>query len=366
MSASESESHGRSGIGRVLATLIVGILAGPLHAQERLVIDLDSGREIVNDWTYGFRPFSAISHDEGLLYVFDLGDPLVAMAISIEDGTVVGTYGRGQGEGPGELRQVSDVAATTDGVLVSDGSRVNYWRLDGTLVGSYSLSVPGTVGTRMVCALGDQPVVPARQGILIREASGSWNVVGPGGFLPGTFSGTAASHMTCFGDAAYVLYERLGGYTLDGGVFEVTIPPELTEASRRWRESIKPPARPFPYNGLSHDGMGRLFIATPYMGPGDVVGGIIDPVTGCYRVVTDPDPRTRRLRRVMGVYRDSVIVAGTEVVERVIDGVRTKVVDAGSAHMIALRPLRSIGGEPCPANGVPQAARVLAAGKAGV
>lgn len=54
------------------------------------------------------------------------------MAITIEDGSVVGRYGRGRGEGPGELRQVVNVATTSDGVLVSDGTRVNHWRMDGT------------------------------------------------------------------------------------------------------------------------------------------------------------------------------------------------------------------------------------------
>ena len=355
-----------SAMARVLAGLIVGILACPLQAQERLIIDLDSGREIINDWTYGFRPFAATSHDDGLLYLFDLGDPLVAMAVSLADGTVVGTFGRGEGEGPGELRQLMDVAAATDGVLVSDGSRVNYWRLDGTLVGSYSPSVPGTMGTPKVCVLGDQPVVPVRRGILVRETGGSWTVVGRGGFLPGTFSGSAASHIACFGDVAYLLYERLGGYRLDGSAFEVPIPPEVEEASRRWRDNIRRPAIAIPYAGLTHDGKGRLFIATPQMGPGNVVGALIEPATGCYKVITDPDPRTRRLRRVIGVYRDSIMVSGSEIVERVIDGVRARVVNAGNAHMIALRPLRYVGGEPCPPNGAPQATRVLVKDKTGV
>ena len=336
---------------RPLAGLIVGVVACPLQAQERLVIDLESGREIVNDWTYGFRPFAATNHEDGLLFVFDLGDPLVALAISLADGTVVGRYGNGQGEGPGELRQLTDVSATTDGVLVADGTRVNYWQLDGTLIGSYSPSLPGTAGTIKVCSLGDQPVVPVRGAILRRDSTGSWRPVGPGPLLPGTFKSFAGSHIACFGDVAYVLYERLGGYTLEDGAFEVPIPPEIEEASRRWRERSRPPAIPFPYGELTHDGKGSLFIVTPHMGPGNVVGGIIDPTTGCYKVVIDPDPRTRRLRRVMGIYRDSVIIAGSEVTERVMDGVRRRVIDPGSAHVIALRPLRPDGGEACSGRG---------------
>lgn len=334
---------------RALAGLVAGVLAWPVQAQERLVMDLEAGRRIVDDWTYGFRPFSATNHQDGLLFVFDLSDPLVAMAISLADGTVVGRYGRGKGEGPGELRQLTDVAETPDGVLVSDGTRVNHWHLDGTLIGSYRPSGHGTAGTMSLCSLRGQPVVPERGAILKRDSTGAWRAVGPGQLLPGTFKLSAGSDIACFGDVAYTLYERIGGYTLDGEAFEVPIPPELQEASRRWRERIKPPAIPFPYGGLSHDGEGRLFIATPEMGPGDVAGGIIDPQTGCYKVVIDPDPRTRRLRRVMGIYRDSVLVAGSEVTERVINGVRRKVIDPSSAHVIALRPLRPDGGEPCSA-----------------
>ena len=337
---------------KALAGLLVGVLGGPLEAQERLVIDLDSGREIVNDWKYGFRPFVSTNHEDGLLFVFDVGDPLVAMAISLDDGTVVGTYGRGEGEGPGELRQVMDVAVTPDGVLVSDGTRVNYWRMDGTLVGSYRPTAgAAAVSTRKVCSLAARLAVPVSGGILARETTGSWKAIGPGGSRPEAYNGSSATHFTCFGDVAYTLYESLWEYGLDGSDRRVPIPPELEEASRRWRESVRPPARPFPYGGLTHDGEGGIFVIAPSMGRGEVAGGIIDPATGCYQVIIDPDPRSRRLRRVEGVYRDSVIVTGSEVTERMINGVRTRVIDPSSAHMIALRPLRPDGGEPCTAKG---------------
>lgn len=276
------------------------------------------------------------------------------MAITIEDGSVVGRYGRGRGEGPGELRQVVNVATTSDGVLVSDGTRVNHWRMDGTLVGSYRPSAPEARGTVLVCSLADQPVVPVHGGFLRRVSDGSWEAVGPRRPEPGAFSGASDSYIICFDDVAYVLHERLWAYGLNDGAMQIEIPPELEEASRRWRESIKWPAIPFPYGGLSHDGKGRLFIATPRMGPGNVVGGIIDPTSGCYKVITDPDPRTRRSRWVMGVYRDSVMVAESEPIERVVDGVRTVVVDAGNAQMIALRPLSPDGGEPCTTKAIPK------------
>lgn len=332
---------------RTLAGLVAGILAWPLQAQERVAVDLEAGREIVNDWTYGFRAFAATNHELGLLFVFDQSDPLVAIAISLADGSVAGRYGRGRGEGPGELRQLTDVAAATNGILVSDGARVNHWHLDGTLIGSYSAAGSGTTSTMRLCSLRDQPVVPGDPALQWRDSTGSWRAVGPGRLLPGTFELMAGSHLACFGDVAYALYERLGGYPLDGGPFEVAIPPELQDASRRWRESIRPPAVAFPYGGLTHDGEGRLFVVAPKVGPGNVVGAFVDPAGGCYRVVTDPDPRTRSLRRVMGIYRDSVIIAGSQLSERVIEGVPTMVIDPGSAHMIKLHPLRPDGGEPC-------------------
>jgi len=327
---------------RTLAGLAAGVLAWPLQAQERVEIDLEAGREILNDWTYGFRPFAATNHELGLLFVFDQSDPLVAIAVSLADGSVAGRYGRGRGEGPGELRQLTDVAAAANGILVSDGARVNHWHLDGTLIGSYS-----ALGSGRVCSLRDQPVVPGDQALQWRDSTGSWRAVARGRPLPGTYKLVGGLHLACFGDVAYALYERLGGYALDGDPFEVPIPPELQEASRRWRESIRPPAIPYPYGGLTHDGEGRLFVVAPHMGSGNVIGAFVDPAGGCYRVVTDPDPRTRRLRRVMGIYRDSVIVAGSKLSERVIEGVPTMVIDPGSAHMIKLHPLRPVGGEPC-------------------
>ena len=64
------------------------------------------------------------------------------------------------------------------------------------------------------------------------------------------------------------------------------------------------------------------------------------------------DPLSRRTRVLIGMYRDSAVVAESEVEERVIDGVRTPVLYTG-ARRIALRPLRPVGGTPCPAKGGP-------------
>ena len=47
----------------------------------------------------------AVDHVQRLIYVSDLSDPFAVLALSIEDGSLRGTYGAGEGDGPGELRR---------------------------------------------------------------------------------------------------------------------------------------------------------------------------------------------------------------------------------------------------------------------
>lgn len=79
------------------ALVLVMLLPSVLGAQLRLEIDHSSGREVVNDWTYGFREFVAVDRDRGLVYVVDASDPLAVMAFAVADGTLVGTFGGGEG-----------------------------------------------------------------------------------------------------------------------------------------------------------------------------------------------------------------------------------------------------------------------------
>ncbi len=70
------------------AKLTVGLallLAGPAdaRAQERLRIDHEARREIVNDWTRAFlgHVFD-IDHEAGLVYTVDFADPLAVTVFS--------------------------------------------------------------------------------------------------------------------------------------------------------------------------------------------------------------------------------------------------------------------------------------------
>ena len=91
----------------VCAVVLVMAVPSVLCAQQRLEIDHSSGREVVNDWTYGFREFVAVDRDRGLVYVVDASDPLAVMAFAIADGTLVGTLGVARAKGLESCRRWS-------------------------------------------------------------------------------------------------------------------------------------------------------------------------------------------------------------------------------------------------------------------
>ena len=337
-----------------LAALALVSAAGA-DAQQRLQIDHSSGREIVNEWDFGFREIAAIDHQKGLIYVVDASEPLGVMAFSLDDGALVGVYGGTEGEGPGELQHMVAVAAASDGVLVSDHARVNHWSLAGDLAGVWrpGPSIPS------ICNLMDEPTVPLQGGVLRRNADGTDVVLGTvkdrnivvGENMSAAIAAARlvmASHMACIGDVAYVLDEHLTGYSLDGRTFAVPIPAELAERSQQIREAVRNSQGGgfrYPYTGLFDDGNGNLVVT---LWPSDVAGAVIAPETGCHSILLDTEPQ-RASRRLAGIYRDSVVVFGNQTDVQMIDGKRTTVSYAGEAFMIALRPLRPAGGEPCPA-----------------
>lgn len=337
----------------------------PAPPGQELQIDFSTGREVVSDWQYGFREIAAVDHDRGLLYVVDASEPLAAMAFSLEDGTLMGTYGGQEGDGPGELRSLEALAAASDGVLVGGGGHVNHWASVGELAGVWRPDAPGTPS---VCSWRDAAAVPLPGGVLRQDADGSGRVAGDGrtgktivakdmeeSLTASSLFGT--SKLVCIDDVAYILDERLTGHSLDGQTFEVPIPFALEESSRRRRESTRVSVpgstrdyRVFvhPYSGLFHDGEGNLVVT---LQGSRIAGAVIDPVTRCQSILLDTEPG-RSSRRVMGMYRDSVLAAENAVTEQTINGVATRVVDPG-AHVIALRPLRHMSGEPCPGRSAP-------------
>ncbi len=322
----------------------------------RLEIDHSSGRQIVSRWEHGFRGIAALDHERGLVYVLDASDPLAITAFSVEDGSVVGSYREREGESSGELRDIQSLAASSDGVLAADGLRINRWDSEGSLA---SVWTPDVRRIPSVCWWMDEPAVPFPMGVLRRDSEGSGTVHGVGragkgfdapeeaGYASSLF---AASRLACIDDIAYVLDERLTGYSLDGRTFELPIPSELEEASLRRRESTRmivpgseSETEPFvqPYSGLFDDGEGNLVVT---LWASETAGAIIDPRTGCQSIILDSKPQ-RASRRLIGIYRDSVLVAGSSVLERLVNGVRTRIVDP-NAYGIALRPLRAADGKP--------------------
>ena len=337
------------GAGSLAAGLVVALFGGsptlPLAAQERREIDLTAGRTIIGGEEYDFRELVAVDHERRILYVVDAIEPLGVMAVSIEDGSQIAMYGGGRGDGPGELRFLTGLSLSPDGILVSGGGVINHWGLDGTLIGAWRPGLREGSGFGSQCALGDQPVIPTATGVVRRGPDGSWTILGrrPGG---GTPVGTGMTHVACLEEAVYALDERLARYSLDGRVTSVPLPPELVESSQRWREGLRQGVG-VPYGGLFGSGTGGVVVVLPRFAPGDVFGAIIDPDTGCHTMLTVAEGANRRPHQLMGMYRDSVLVGESTVVERIVNGVPTPVM-FDSASKLVLRPLGPASGAPCP------------------
>ncbi len=339
--------------------LVLGSLAWmsecDLGAQQRLEIDHASGRTVVNNREYAFREISSIDHQAGLIYVVDASEPLAAMAFSLDDGTLLGTLGGRQGEGPGELRDLVDLAAIAGGVMLADHTRVIRWDLDGSLADVWTPNGPPIPS---LCSLENAPAVPVPGGVIRRMGEGPDLVLGSGR-LGTTITGTdlesaraaafrfAVSKITCIGDVAYVLDERLSAISINGTVLELPIPTEMEERSKRAREAARnqAPSRLLdPYSGIYGDGKGNLLITR---WASSLAGALVDPGTGCYSLLVDTQP-LRSSRRLVGIYQDSAVVLESPTDIQTINGKPRTVVYADEASVIALRPLRLVEGDPCP------------------
>ena len=330
---------------RVLVALSLCLSSLPLAGQQRLSVDHQAGREVVNDWTRAFLTHVfEVDHDRRRIYVAEVGEPEFVVAFSIADGTVVGTYGRGRGDGPGEVRNmVQDVAAANGGLLVSDGLRVNYWSVAADSAWTWN---PGLNFAKYVCAMGDDPVVPLLHGALR----------GPGGARlgagqrplrdAGRSRSLLAADGVCFDNIAYFIAEgTIVGHSTAGESITVPVPREVAEAVTEWRASRPDGGRyTSSYRSLSQDGQGHLVLTFVNHMRLEFAAAIIDPATGCYSLVVDESGE--RHRSIMGVHGDSVIVYERGVSVRQINGRRTRVIEP-EAFMIALRPLRPAGGSPC-------------------
>lgn len=328
--------------------------ASAIDAQERFEIDHDAGRVVVSNWEYGFREVASIDHQARLIFVVDAEEPLAAMAFSLVDGESRGTFGGAEGDGPNEIRELVAVAATAEGVLVASHTRVQRWRLDGSLADVWMPKVP-VIGS--VCSIGGKPGVPLHGGVAVQSQVRSDSVLGIGrlGSSPvgedldavrdAAFR-LSMSSMACFDDIAYVLDDQLTGFSLDGPIVETPIPPEMQEQSRRRQEAVQR-GRIYPYAGLYHDGNGRLLVT---MWAVSMPGALIDPETHCYSLLFDSKPG-KASRRLVGIYGDSAVILESPPQAQSVQGRSRPVAYAGESSVIALRPLRPVGGGPCAAEG---------------
>ena len=337
----------------VLGTLLGAAWAGSAEAQQRFEIDHFSGRQIVNEWTYALRELAAIDPVRELVYAVDEENPVAIKVFSIVDGSVVATLGGHEGDGPGELRELVALDATSRGVLAASHTRVQHWSLDGSLLDEWRPTTPGVFS---VCAMGSRVTVPLQgDGVLLRDEDGNESSLGTArpasvlglGVVTSESMDFAVRRFTskraaCLDEEVFVLAGRdhqMFGYSPRGARREVMLPPELADKGRR---QVEAGPGVLPYSNLTHDDRGRLVVT---IWDSRLAAAIIDPDTGCHSLVTDPSPSAGR--HYVGVYRDSIMAMESPPVTRVVDGRPLRVVYAGDASIIALHPLVATGGEPC-------------------
>lgn len=349
--------------------LLAVLWAVPLVGQGRLEIVPDKGRVLLGGIEWGFsEEVMAVDHVERLIYVSDLSDPFAAFAVSLEDGSVRGTYGAGEGDGPGELRRsLAAVAAAPRGVLVTDGGRVNHWDASGDLVSTwrpYEMAIPGGAATHFaICSFRGRPAMPTVTGVLLRSPEGEESPFGerspgPGGGDLEFMRDLMSADIACTENVAYVwMGNRLTAHAADGTTTDIQIPAPFEEEVDRRSQRSRSRSRSVSPSGsslmivfgsaprLSTDGNGRLVLSQKPRYGHELVGALIDPHTDCSSLILDRGDRV--LERVfMGVYADSAIVyqrhtRSRQVGGRTVEGVEDR------AYQISLHPLRRIDGEPC-------------------
>ena len=69
---------------RLLAVLLAGSATLPLSAQERLEVDVEAGRVIIDGPEYDFSAIAAVDREGRIIYLVDAVEPLGVMALSLE------------------------------------------------------------------------------------------------------------------------------------------------------------------------------------------------------------------------------------------------------------------------------------------
>lgn len=352
------------GVRSVLAVATGIIGAGPVHGQQKLEIDYDAGRVIIDDDWRSIRWESAIDHERGILFLHDGEEPEGIMAFSLETGEWVRTYSAPAGDGPQEIPGgIDGVSVASNGRLyLSGGTRVIEFGPEGEYLSNWT---PNTLprGNGAVCDFDGQPAVPAPGGVIRRGTAVADETIGPGVMVGAeleeydeaalvTSSLQWHARIACTEDALFVLYTFDDASTprLDG-------PDSVFVFYRSNRKGVLPMPPEFAAEQvetagplMETDGRGNLVLlgipAIWTSGEHTRQGIVVDIQTGCHATIHNPEPNEFQYE-LRGIYRDSAVVATLYHEEGVENGQRS-VHYYDYADMVGLYPLRRVSGVPCP------------------
>ena len=343
-----------------MSLAVMGVMAAAAAggtAQQVLEIDLENGRDIINDDRRAISLWSiAFDHARGILYATDLEEPEGVMAFSLATGDRLRTYQIRRGEGPRELSHISILAAASTGGLYALGGR-KVLRFDsvGGFIG-YWHTTP-TISPRTLCEFGGQPTIVVQGGLRRHALDGTSEYIGSRLEAGEKFASRiedgnvvriipqgqerraevvrrklARSRLACTPDVAYLVFPNEEGpdsivvYDTEGEVSRLTAPEHPRD---RW-------------SGAGLDGHGNLVLLS---GSGRVPGAIIDPESGCHGVLRNRENQLHR--ELMGIHSDSALVFHRDRLEETRQGQKVVTLYA-EARQISLHPIRRVSGEPCP------------------
>ncbi len=339
---------------RPVVPLLAGLLAqgSPSSGQAVKVLDAERGRMIVGGLEYGYGVFgNSVDHARGLLYVVESADPHVVQALSLSDGRVVATYGAGAGDGPGEVRDVVSVAPVSDGVLVADRDRVIHWDAGGRLLATWR---PNHTVTS-VCGLQGKPAIPTWDGAARPGPGGSMAKLPSAGWShwdqalsreevlaspDNWFMDVLYARIACADSVAYVqMKTSVVAYPILGDALEVAIPASFAErADPDYGKRDDGVHRPWIMD-FGTDGTGRLLLIRLSLWRRDeYAAALVDPRTGRHSLIVDR-AAWANARQLVGVYRDSAVVAKRPVGERTVNGVTRRAL-LSELEELWLHPLR--------------------------
>ena len=339
-------------------------------AQQVLEIDYDGGRHIIDDeWRAMGYVDMAIDRNRAILYLNDREEPDGVMAFSLETGQWLRTIRTPTGDGPFEFTQgrTGLAIAPRGGLYVAGVLRVIEFDPLGIPIDHWQ---PDSPMRRTVCAFGDQPAIPAQNGVIRRRADGTDEGIGPDVVASHVISaGTREAswavadliwdaRIACSEEAAYVVLSYGDGpdsvvvHRRNGETGRLAVPTEFTGGNEGCQQEVRLPSgqvvetRPCPlwsqmlYPSFDDHGNVVLLGRDP-----KVPGAVVDPRTGCYAILVNAMPDRRR--RAARIYQDSVLVfqRDSQVEDRPHG--QTRVI-YGSANQASLYPLRRVSGQPCP------------------